>query len=96
MRTGRGKLSLNQDEKLRSTHKIDAETPKFSSIMSLNQFYLFWLFLRRQNHVDQIVPTFFTNRQKEIRNYQLKKTAETYLPSTSSSNLVELTIIKTY
>ena len=96
MRTGRGKLSLNQDEKLRSTHKIDAETPKVSSIMSLNQFYLFWLFFRRQNHVDQIVPTFFTNRQKEIPNYQLKKTVETYLPTTSSSNLVELTTIKTY
>ena len=36
VRTGRRKLSLNQAEKLRTTHKIDpnAETPKFNSVMS--------------------------------------------------------------
>ena len=36
VRTGRRKLSLNQAEKLRTTHKIDpnAEPPKFNSVMS--------------------------------------------------------------
>ena len=86
---------MNQDEKLRTTHKIDAkaEPPKFSSVMlsfgtefhyPINQFYFLWLFLLRQNHVDQIVPKFsgwqLQNRQKEIPIYQLKKTAKTYLP----------------
>ena len=63
VRTGKRKLSLNQDEKLRTTHKIDpnAEPPKFHSVMSsfgtefgypTNQFYILWSFLRRQNHVD--------------------------------------------
>ena len=86
---------LNQDEKLRVTHKIDPNTepPKFNSVMLsfgtefgylINQFYFLWLFLRWRNHVDQIVPTFsgwqLQNRQKEIPTYQLKKTVETYLP----------------
>ena len=68
VRTGRRRLSLNQDEKLRTTHKIDpnAEPPKFNSVMSsfgtefgypINQLYFLWLFLRRQNHVDQISRT---------------------------------------
>ena len=36
VRTERTKLSLNQDEKLRTTHKIDsnAESAKFNSVMS--------------------------------------------------------------
>ena len=59
VRTGRRKLLLIQDEKLRTTHKIDpnAEPPKFNSVMSsfgtefgypINQFYFLWLFLRRR------------------------------------------------
>ena len=110
VRTGRRKLSLNQDEKLRTTHKIDpnAEPPKFNSVMSsfgtefgypINQFYFLWLFLRRQNHIDQIVPTFsgwqLQNRQKEIPTYPLKKTVETYLPPIPSK-VVEFTTIETY
>ena len=43
----------------------------------INQFYFLWLFLRRQNDVDQIVPILsgwqLQNRQKEISVYQLKK-----------------------
>ena len=57
VRTGRRKISLNQDEKVRTTHKIDpnAEPPKFNTVMSpsgtefsypVNQFYSLWLFLR--------------------------------------------------
>ena len=95
VRADRKKLSLNQDEKLRITHKIDPNTepPKFNSVMLsfgtefgylINQFYFLWLFLRWRNHVDQILPTFsgwqLQNRQKEIPTYQLKKTVETYLP----------------
>ena len=95
VRADRKKLSLNQDEKLRITHKIDPNTepPKFNSVMlsfgtefgyPINQFYFLWLFLRWRNHVDQILPTFsgwqLQNRQKEIPTYQLKKTVETYLP----------------
>ena len=95
VRTDRRKLSLNQDEKLRMTHKIDPNTepPKFNSVMlsfgtefgyPINQIYFLWLFLRWRNHVDQIVRTFsgwqLQNRQKEIPTYQLKKTVKTYLP----------------
>ena len=87
VRTGRRKISLNQDEKVHTTHKINpnAEPPKFNTVMSpfgtefsypINQFYFLWLFLRWQSHVDQIVPTFsdlqLQNRQKEIPTYQLK------------------------
>ena len=87
VRTDRRKISLNQDEKVRTTHKIDpnAEPPKFNTVMSpfgtefsypINQFYFLWLFLRWQSHVDQIVPTFsdwqLQNRQREIPTYQLK------------------------
>ena len=57
VRTDRRKISLNQDEKVRTTHKIDpnAEPPKFNTVMSLfgtefsypiNQFYFLWLFSR--------------------------------------------------
>ena len=56
VRADRKKLSLNQDEKLRITHKIDPNTepPKFNSVMlffgtefgyPINQFHFFWLFL---------------------------------------------------
>ena len=55
LRTGRRKLSLYQDEKLRTTHKIDdnAEPLKFNSVMSsfgkksdypINQLYFFGCF----------------------------------------------------
>ena len=80
MKTGGRKLSLNQDEKLRTTHKTVAneEPPKFNSFGTkfdhpINQFYFLWLLLRRQNHVEQIVP------KKEIPIYQLKKTSKAYL-----------------
>ena len=88
VRTGRRKLSLNQDEKLSTTHKIDAnaEPPKFNSVMSsfgrefnypINQFYFLWLFLRRHNHVDQIVPIFsgwqLQNRRKKFLFINSKK-----------------------
>ena len=57
VRTDRRKISLNQDEKVRTTHKIDpnAEPPKFNTVMSpfgtefsypIDQFYFLWLFLR--------------------------------------------------
>ena len=110
VRTGRRKLSLNQDENLCTTHKIDAnvEPPKFNSVMSsfgrefdypINQFCFLWLFLRLQNHVGQIVPTFtcwqLQNRQKEISIYQLRKMVETYL-SPIASKVVEFTTIETY
>ena len=87
MKTGGRKLSLNQDEKLRTTHKTVAneEPPKFNSFGTklnsfgtkfdhpINQFYFLWLLLRRQSHVEQIVP------KKEIPIYQLKKTSKAYL-----------------
>ena len=83
MRTGGRKTPLNQDEKLRTTHKIDAnaEPPKFNSFGTkfdypINQFYFLWLLLPRQNHVNQIVP------KKEIPIYQLRKTAKAHLSPT--------------
>ena len=55
VRTGRRKISLNQDEKVRTSQKIDpnAEPPKFNTVMlpfgtefsyPINQFYFLWLF----------------------------------------------------